>query len=97
MVTCVYGQRHAVIRLCQDFASLSPTDQRKVLVHELLHCHLDRIAVPFRADNVVGRAIGDISRDILEEQVREAIEHAVDAIAREVCIHYPFPLTKKGK
>lgn len=39
-IECVYGQRHAVVFLAKDWATMSPTDKRDTLVHELLHAHL---------------------------------------------------------
>lgn len=86
-----YGQRDAVIRLCIDFPTKSSDERRYILVHELLHCHLDRIMTPFRENRVVWRLLGSAAADVIDDQVRENIEHAVDAIAREWAPALPLP------
>ena len=86
-----FGQREAVVTLCHDYPTKSPDYRRYVLVHELLHCHLDRIMTPFRENRVLWRLIGAAAADVIDDQVRENIEHAVDAIAREMAPHLPLP------
>lgn len=77
-ISPLYGQKRARIRLDPAFGKLSEADQRRILIHELLHCHLE--------------CIKDFVRDALSESdealafavlagVNQHVEYAVDAIS----------------
>lgn len=86
-VTCTYGQKQAQIRITADFLVDTADQQRYVLVHELVHCHLD---LP-----------GNIAEDELSEaskrNYRRTAEMAVDAIARSWAVSLPLPNAEEQK
>ena len=47
-IRCIYGTRHAFLSVGVSFDDHSLKQQRHVIVHELLHCHLNRVKGPMR-------------------------------------------------
>lgn len=80
-VTVTYGQKHARIWVCWDFAARSPEERRYTLVHELLHMHFDL------ADRIAAHGLKKGQR----EAVRLALEVGVDDVARALAPHLPLP------
>jgi len=79
-VLCVYGQRVAFIAFADHYFDLPPERQRAVLVHELVHPHLDvcaRLALP---------KFGDDGEPFLL-----TFEHGVDAVAQVIAPFMPLP------
>ncbi len=87
-ITCTYGQRHANLRVSDDFGDHSLVDQRIALVHELLHCHLNRIRVS--ALNTFTR-LGHDAYEVAKAQIGDEIEYATDAIAQALAPLCPLP------
>lgn len=77
-VVVTWGQRHAEVRLCEDFPRRPEPVRRNALVHELIHLHMD--AVHRAIDHVEGELSQGAWR-VLERTHRLAIEHATDAMA----------------
>lgn len=79
-VDAIYGRKYAVVRVCKEFRELSHDEQRQVIVHELVHCHLATLGHML---NKTLRAELGHAGEILVETWRVEFEHAVDAIATE--------------
>lgn len=72
-----YGQKHAQLRVCHDFFDMEPWKQRRIVVHELLHCHnsdVQELAERLRAN------LGDQAYEAWIIGFRLATEHMVDAV-----------------
>lgn len=81
-VTPLEGRKHANIRLCRDWAGMSPADKRHALVHELIHCHLAPVQDAIRLDLV--RPPGQTAYDLAFGGYRRTVEYAVDGLADAV-------------
>lgn len=90
-VRCIYGRKRASVRLVQDFAQRSKEEQRMVIIHELLHCHTERIEQPLRHGQAAWKILGDSAADVLSDQIHLAIEDAVDGIAETIAERFPLP------
>lgn len=77
-VNPVYGQRKALLALDPEWASLTRSTLRWVLVHELVHLHLARLKVG--VENYLGRLVEEM-RPAAQEALNSEVEYAVDAIA----------------
>lgn len=88
-VATVYGRRIASVWFSPDFLDYPPEQQRHIVVHELLHIHLDPIRT--LADSTLPAAIGVAGWAIFEPALRERVEHAVDAIADALACALPLP------
>jgi hypothetical protein len=87
-VQCVYGRKFARIWVCDEFFTSDPEDQRATCVHELMHCHLDAMRLPFvNAKPQLMPAV----YDTLYECHRDALEYATDGIAVAVARLLPLP------
>ena len=84
-----YGRRHATVRFCSDFRELSAAEQRHVVVHELIHCHLAQIQHLTSSDSGIGKALGTAGHPVLDA-VAMAIEHAVDSLADVIAPNLPL-------
>jgi hypothetical protein len=86
-VRCVEGQKNAYIRLRDDFDDHARTEQRKTIVHELVHLHL----VPMR------HGLGEIVNEqgavgsVIVIAHRSHEEYAVDDLARIISPTMPLP------
>lgn len=76
----VYGRKRAYLRFRDDFRGAEDLDQIQTVAHELLHCHLDAIETTMD-DEAVSGPLGTQAHALLFSMHRNAIEHAVDAIA----------------
>ena len=85
-VVTIYGQRTANINLCEDWNKMTGDEQRYVLTHELVHCHLGQL--------------GHFFSDIMHERRGEATaarawllheEMVTDAIASAWAPALPLP------
>jgi hypothetical protein len=88
-VTCTSGARHATVKLAADFHDEPLPLQRQVLVHELLHCHLDALSsiVTEDLDGQVAPAVLGVVSSSFERQ----LEFATDAIAVAIAPSFPLP------
>lgn len=85
-ITCTYGQRMATIKLTQHFSVLPPLQQTHMLVHELYHCHLEAIGTHKES---LRMQLARSTFELYEDGLRDIIEMATDAIAREVAEMIP--------
>lgn len=78
-IHCVHGQRHAKLKLCREFRTLTPAYQRATLVHELVHCHVED--ADELARTLATEELGRQAAKTFERAFELALEHAVDGIA----------------
>lgn len=74
----VYGQKRATLRICRDFFSMEPWEQRRSLVHELLHCYaadVQELGEQLRTN------LGDPAHEAWLPGWRLAVEHMVDGLS----------------
>lgn len=82
-------ENQAVIRLSEDYWHGSAEDRREWLVHELIHCHLDR---PVRVMAQLARQWDENSAcQFAKEAHRNEVEICVQRIARIVAPTLPLP------
>lgn len=79
-VIAVEGRRFGAVRVCKEFRELTADEQRQVILHELLHCHLAE--AHWYLGNVLPPLLGTAAAPIVEGH-RLKIEYAVDAVAQE--------------
>lgn len=87
-VSTVDGRYTAVLWLHDRFFTLPLAEQRRVLVHELLHMHTSGVITAARL------GIKNLTKDTrswVMGYVRDAEEHAVDALSQVVGGHLPLP------
>lgn len=84
----VEGRKHATVRVCVEFRELTDDEQRHVIVHELLHCHLAEVQHLTHPGSQIGGMLGGNGAGILDA-VRLAIEYAVDGIADAIDPGFP--------
>jgi len=85
---CVYGRRVAHINLASDFVSYPPEEQRATILHELTHIHFDQTLT--LVNEVLPEAMGGPAYTAFIAGYRQAMEHAVDAIAQAISDKYPL-------
>lgn len=87
-ITCTYGQRHARIQIASDFDDHPLAQQRMALVHELLHCHMNRLRVSMvNTFNLLGREAYEMGKS----QLGDEVEYATDSIAQALAPKCPLP------
>ncbi len=79
--------KEATIRLCVEWTTLSPEIQRRAVIHELLHCHLNRLSNYWE---YVAESVGRAVTDPTSKAHSRDMEVAIDAIALEIAKHYPL-------
>lgn len=85
--TITFGQRRATIALCRDWPNLDAQKKRRVIAHELLHCHFDG---PLRhVERVLPVLVGKPASTPIIDKVHEDTELAVDTIAEAFAEHLP--------
>ena len=87
-ITNTYGRKLAVLKLAPDFRSLTASQQRHTVVHELVHCHLES------ATNMV---LNDLESHLAKqadqlfwEGFKRQIEYGVDALASAIAKQMPL-------
>jgi hypothetical protein len=83
MVRPVEGKKHATIFVCKDFRAQTPEEQREVITHELIHCHLATAIDVIRLDLCRSAVLGQPVYDICWNAFKRQIEYAVDGMAEE--------------
>lgn len=78
---CAYGHRHIIVALSDHFLSDSPSEQRYVIVHELVHAHLAPL------HHYLHRTL----KDSHWEGYKLVLEYAVDGVAMAWAPHLPLP------
>ncbi len=85
-VWCVYGRRIAHVSVADDFTASSPEEQRRIVLHELTHIHLDQTTTLIQ--EALPGILGAPAYAVFEQAYRQAMEHATDAIADAVAERY---------
>ena len=85
----VYGRRLAAIRFCVEFRELTDDEQRHVVIHELLHCHLADLQHQTGSESRLEKALGQ-SGSLALAGIAQSIEYAVDAITDGIAEHHPL-------
>lgn len=88
-VSCIPGRKIANIQVAVDFFDTEPEKQRHVLVHELIHIHVDQ-EFQLIEDTLPGM-IGSVAYHPFQAAFRSLHEHGVDAMASVLAPHYPLP------
>lgn len=91
MIETTYGRRFATITLGYHFHTEKPEIQRHTVVHELLHVWFDQVELPVREGEAIWALVGKPAGKVLFHQVRNAVEHGVDAIATAISDGFPLP------
>jgi len=88
LATCrtFYGQKTAEIRFRQDIAYLDPEQLRTVLIHEVLHMHID--AYPLHNFHT---ALAGPAYDVVVAHLNEKLEYATDGIAHGISRFFALP------
>lgn len=93
-IKCIYGRKHANIRLCPEFFSLSGEQQRQTVAHELIHCHLSGLEWQY---NNLGGHVAPSVFEIVWGGMKDQVEFATDAMADALAKHLPLPIIPEGK
>ncbi len=86
----VYGRRFATIGLCEDFRDLTDRRQRHVIVHELLHCHLELLMQEFK---IALRGLGggqEAPVDMAIALLCQQVEYLTDLMATRIAMLLPM-------
>lgn len=92
-ILTVYGQKVANVYLAEDWESFSPERQRSVMIHELLHCHINAVREP--VDHIQD-IVGTMVYQPLFNSVTQRLEFAVDGITLAIAQYYPLPKRTNG-
>jgi hypothetical protein len=84
----VYGAKRARLRIIPSLREYSLEKQRRIIVHELVHPHLDNLYESFKT--LEGHLHRD-AYDLLDQAVRRDLEFAVDGIAVAWAEALPLP------
>lgn len=90
----VYGTRELKLWFRYDFYHETPEAQRKTVVHELLHAHLNKILEAVENGHA---ALGDTAYGILLAGVMDRLEEAGYAITEILAPGLPQPPTQPGR
>ncbi len=78
-IKCTYGRKVASIKLCREFFSLAPDEQRHVIIHELIHVLTDGLDNVI--ENGVDTLIGKPAFTVLHEAWNVQLEYLTDHLA----------------
>jgi hypothetical protein len=78
----------ADLRVSHDFWTQTPEKQRLILVHELLHVVLSRYA---RVAETMEESLGKLAWAVLEPQLEDAEERAIEHLARILAPYLALP------
>ncbi len=87
-VRIIYGRKLAYIRVCSDFASYTPQEQRHTVIHELIHIHLEPACNIVLND--VREYLGRAADDLLWSGFKRSMEYGVDGLADAVAPLLPL-------
>lgn len=88
-VNPVMGQRRAWLRFAVEVFDQSAERLREVIVHELMHCHVDRMDTAFHA--AVDAGLGPQAEAVAVANWESVLEDAVDNIATAIAMFLPVP------
>ena len=84
-----YGQRRCDIHLHADnFFVEPPENQRRIVIHELLHCHTDNV---FEASRIYLSGKEGDEASLFERYFKQQSEWMVDSLATAIAKHFPLP------
>lgn len=83
-----YTDRFEVF-LYEPFWSMTPEEQRRTVVHELMHPHLDRAWTDVL--DAAADGIGGTATEALRVRTRHEVERAIERIAWAIAEHFPLP------
>lgn len=84
-----FGQKRPTIRFGTDFLEVGPERQRHIIVHELVHCHLEPSTNLI--DNTLPDLLGSTAYRIFDDAFVQDLEFATDALATALAKHLPLP------
>ena len=87
-VSITYGQQAAAIRIDGEWATFTPERLRHFVVHELVHCHVEKMS--WAIENVKD-ALGYIGWNLYHLSIKDAEEQTVDNIAYAWATRLPLP------
>lgn len=73
------GRHQAELRLAKDFLTFPLEDKRIAIIHELLHCHQQKLLL--WADDTLKEVLGLVAYEIFNAAYRDNFEHMVDDLA----------------
>lgn len=81
LATCTVlpGRHVAEFRLAKDFNSFKRKEKKQAIIHELLHCHQQRLLL--WADDTLKEALGVMVYEMFMAGYRDNFEHMVDDLA----------------
>jgi len=83
----------ADLRVSHDFWTQTPEKQRLILVHELLHVVFSRYA---RVAETMEESLGKLAWAVLEPQLEDAEERAIEHLARILAPYLALPSFPKA-
>jgi hypothetical protein len=81
-IACTYGRKIASICVSQHWMTTAPEEQRHVIIHELVHVHLDSNLT--LVEGSLPSQLGASAFSVFREAYRQHNEHATDAIASAI-------------
>lgn len=82
-----FAQKRATITLCKDWPEIDEPKRRRIVAHELTHCHLDH---GFRyLEDTLEVLVGAAASRAIINAAHVHLEIAVDAIAEAIARHLP--------
>lgn len=78
-LTVLPGRHYGVVRLAKDFNTFPYEEKKQALVHELVHCHQQRLLL--WADDTLREVLGTIAFEIFWAAYRDNFEHMVDDLS----------------
>lgn len=84
-INCTFGRHCAVISVCEDWMNQSIEERRHTVMHELVHCFLDK-PTSF-VENDLGALLGKPAHTVLVEAYKMEVEFATDELAKAL-VHF---------
>ena len=81
------------VHLYQAWWNAEPEEQRRIVVHELLHPHLDRGWTDVL--DAAADSLGDPGRQAMHTRTRQELERVIERLAWAISEFYPLPALPK--
>ncbi len=88
-----YGRKHACIKIAPDALKNTPEEVRQMVVHELIHCHVNPIRD--QLDNIEAQ-LGKAAYTTIHNATTDVLELATESLANAIAPHLPLPPKVKG-
>lgn len=88
-VEVIYGRKLATVSIASTWPQWDPEELRVVVVHELVHCHVEPMRWAF---NNVRSITPQTMYQVMYEAFRDAMEPSVDGIATAWAETLPLPI-----